>query len=459
MHTVVEQPRPANVVATSSGNNEPVPVIFTVHGTFDAQPDDDGALWWQRGSVFHQKLLAELEKRGIPRADYRPFHWSGANTESHRRRAAGRLGKLLLKHRRLPTVVIGHSHGGNVIVEALPRVAKHAFPTAVTFGTPFLLKRLKPLSAFVAWAIFLAGFFSNAAPIMLILFLLGEPEGWKLTLMFGPPWLAFLYVFPMVLHKKRTRYPVQKLLANRLWLTVHSLRDEAIIALANAAALRPSYIGAEAAQRTIVRIGTFIGVAAALIAFPILCARPDLVRFLAPELVVDQGPWDPGVIGRAAFYLPSIFAAVFSVFWIASKIGGARLYASLVNSVVHGGVIGAVYGTDNAYAVKGVSLTPMNLANPEDLHLTAETLGHTGAATLPASLQSIYGDIVGAATSNSPLDPNALWKRMSSGLYHNAYMQDQGVIEAVADHIAICLKERQIKPTMMDRLKTAYLPP
>jgi hypothetical protein len=457
MHTVVEQPQPA-ALGASVGESGPPPVIFTVHGTFDAHPDDDGSLWWQRGSLFHQALLAELAKRGIPQIDYRPFHWSGANAESHRLGAARRLAKSLLKQKQGPTIVVGHSHGGNVIVDALARARRQVFPAVVTFGTPFFVRRLKPLSAVVAYSIFLTGFFSGIAPIAFLLLILGVPEAWKLTLLLGPPFLALLYVSRMVFHKRMARFPVEKLLEARMWLAIHSSRDEAIIALANAASIKPSYVGPEAAERAVTRIGTFAGVATALVVFPVLCAHPELVTFAVPELVADQGPWSPGVIMRAYLYLPSVFAVVFSLFWIIAKLGGARAYGFLMNTLVHGGVIGSVYGSDAAYAVKGVSLSPMNLPNPEDLHLTAATLGKTHADALAASVQSIYGDLIEAASANSPLDPNTFWKRMSGGLYHNAYTHDRGVIEAVADHIAACLKDRKVKLTLWDRVRTSFLP-
>lgn len=121
--------------------------VFTVHGTNDGAPGDDGPQWWQRGSPFAQRLRALAAEQG-EEIDYRPFHWDGANSDVSRRRAAGRLRSLLRRAlgRDAFATVIGHSHGGNVIAFALEdaelaRAQSDGRLNVVSVGTPFLPAR------------------------------------------------------------------------------------------------------------------------------------------------------------------------------------------------------------------------------------------------------------------------------------------------------------------------------
>ncbi len=121
----------------------PAHIILTVHGTNDSDPGDEGARWWQRGSAFSARLLAELAKRGVS-AEIAPVHWSGANSDFERTRAAVHLAELIRKLRTSGRAyaVVAHSPGGNVVMEALGYRGSEVASVA-TFGTPFLIKRLK----------------------------------------------------------------------------------------------------------------------------------------------------------------------------------------------------------------------------------------------------------------------------------------------------------------------------
>jgi hypothetical protein len=131
-------------------------VVFTIHGTFAASPDDQGPEWWQVGSAAWCRIRDHLPP-GIRMAQVgEVFHWSGLNLDSERVRAGmDLLDKLLaLEKQAQPYHLIGHSHGGNVILEALvesERRRQAASPAAeeyallsldrlrswTTVGTPF----------------------------------------------------------------------------------------------------------------------------------------------------------------------------------------------------------------------------------------------------------------------------------------------------------------------------------
>src|SRR5262249_29156484 len=89
------------------------------------------------------------------------FHWSGENSWIDRTRAASELGNYVRKLRNEGWCchIIAHSHGGNVVLEALPQITT-ALPSGaclgkiVTLGTPFMdtmspiLQRIKRKRSF-----------------------------------------------------------------------------------------------------------------------------------------------------------------------------------------------------------------------------------------------------------------------------------------------------------------------
>ena len=120
--------------------------IVTIHGTFASAPEQ-GEAWWQSGSNFERKL-AELVLPEDGLVEQVPFVWDGANTEAARRSAGADLLKKLVE---LETagrryILIGHSHGGSVISNALLDAAQagRELPLLsrwITIGTPFVSTR------------------------------------------------------------------------------------------------------------------------------------------------------------------------------------------------------------------------------------------------------------------------------------------------------------------------------
>lgn len=87
--------------------------IITVHGTNAGHTDDDGEKWWQRGSPFIKAVQRYIHEP----LNVTPFHWTGANSETNRRKAGARLSSLIEDSDN--PIVIGHSHGGSATVHAL----------------------------------------------------------------------------------------------------------------------------------------------------------------------------------------------------------------------------------------------------------------------------------------------------------------------------------------------------
>ena len=122
--------------------------VLRIHGTFAARAQSDGVAWWQRQSDYHQRLDQELAtvQAGACAADV--FHWDGLNSEYGRRNAGRELCDILSGYERggKPYALIGHSHGGSVLWDALCQT-ETLYPGLpnlhrwVTVGTPFLLYR------------------------------------------------------------------------------------------------------------------------------------------------------------------------------------------------------------------------------------------------------------------------------------------------------------------------------
>src|ERR1700730_9046960 len=106
-----------------------------IHGTFSLRR-------WARDP--NGSMRTAIAAR-IPTARFEPFEWSGWHSQSARNRAAKRLRVLLadLKRSHQNIVVIGHSHGGNVGLQAIQDFGCPSDDTftLITLATPFLYAR------------------------------------------------------------------------------------------------------------------------------------------------------------------------------------------------------------------------------------------------------------------------------------------------------------------------------
>ncbi|NRA30050.1 MAG: hypothetical protein HRU11_07285 [Parvularculaceae bacterium] len=119
--------------------------VILVHGTFDGDSSEKGDRWWQKSGAMRRDLEADGH-------EVEAFRWSGENSDTDRVKAAKQLAKKLdSRTKGQETVgVVAHSHGGNVLREALAMMKKdhvgRVKPIAV--GTPFLDRTQSLLSAF-----------------------------------------------------------------------------------------------------------------------------------------------------------------------------------------------------------------------------------------------------------------------------------------------------------------------
>jgi pimeloyl-ACP methyl ester carboxylesterase len=104
---------------------------------FRAVPADPP--WYDEGSLFRRRVESELRKENIA-ATFRIFQWSGGNSLRDRARAADELSSLLASDPdNANSIVISHSHGGNVALLAISKLGSRAATIhLITLATPFV---------------------------------------------------------------------------------------------------------------------------------------------------------------------------------------------------------------------------------------------------------------------------------------------------------------------------------
>ncbi len=124
--------------------------LILVHGTFANRSRYEGTSWWQLGSSTAEEIQSRLPNDvELPKVG-EVFHWSGENSERERLKAAGELVVYLrkLESQGIHYHLIGHSHGGSVIWQALRKSVLDNYPLIAlrswaTVGTPFLHLRTR----------------------------------------------------------------------------------------------------------------------------------------------------------------------------------------------------------------------------------------------------------------------------------------------------------------------------
>ncbi|MFK0017777.1 hypothetical protein [Streptomyces sp. NPDC090798] len=120
------------------GGGEP-DLVLLVHGTFagNERREEQGDRWWQRGSTVWRALEENLPPgTQLPAGETMLFQWSGANAQIARLSASNELLARLIHLERSGRKyhLVGHSHGGSIIWEALVtsqlvRKSKHVSPS------------------------------------------------------------------------------------------------------------------------------------------------------------------------------------------------------------------------------------------------------------------------------------------------------------------------------------------
>lgn len=206
--------KPRRRLYAANVNDEPS-VAILVHGTFAGAREDVGAKWWQADSTTAKQLQARLPDNVAIAPRSMVFHWSGENSERARNKAAIALLEFVrpLEKQGIPYHLVGHSHGGSVIWNALKlatirnKTLEH-LRTWTTVGTPFLQHRgrnpwnpMNLLLLLVGWLLLRPAYRTimhlsillwNAVSGKREAFVLSEREARNLHSFFDYPILSFL---------------------------------------------------------------------------------------------------------------------------------------------------------------------------------------------------------------------------------------------------------------------------
>lgn len=162
-------------------------VTLIIHGTSASEES-----WWRLGEgnqkTFADSLEAALKKRGLPGTVWAPaqeegfsyehFSWSGENRHRARHEGGEKLAKSINelankvkanKEQPLTVNFVAHSHGGNVVLEAIRHLNKTvSVGRCVMLGTPLI----SFIPSFRLWRLFIGtSLFSFPAVMLLSLFL------------------------------------------------------------------------------------------------------------------------------------------------------------------------------------------------------------------------------------------------------------------------------------------------
>ncbi len=420
------------------------PLVITVHGTNDALPDSTGGQWWQIGSPFSLRLAAGLAQRGMADAEIVPHHWSGANSDADRLNAAKALSKRIRQAGKegRPVLVVAHSHGGNIVMEAVTAhgAGRHV-RRITTFGTPFFHRKLKLVPWLIAVFQVVLGLVITPIMIGYIFSILQTDGGPRLEAAGLFALLAVLAVASLwsgvakLFRRRRQQWTAARTIDPEHWLAIHSPRDEAMRVLEAASTLQPRYVTVDSARRSLDAFAALAGVAITLALF-----AWQWRYFLEPILSkVRDGAFGFATLVDFSFLLlvPVVFAAVAGAIRLFARLGGAWLYARVLNLLIHAGVVGAAYGGDAAYHLTGVSRTPPVMPSVREMRLEALNLGGIDDRAIFEAAHTLYDGIVAMDEREGGIgDPDAMWKRLSDALYHNAYMRDDQVAAVVAEHLA-----------------------
>ena len=419
-------------------------VLITVHGTNDADPADLGDRWWQMGSEF---LVALLEAYPAPQPRVRPFHWSGENSDHDRLSGAKALASVIKAESQAGARVqiVAHSHGGNVVMEALGRLKSTAsIDQIVSFGTPFFERKLKLLPLLINVFKLLLGVLSVAVFSLWLTGLVGYARGVDQALgpiiLFGPFILFGVWLIKdsleQLFHNRLARRRFRASLPDsRHWLAIYTPRDEAMRLLEAAASISHTYVTTYAAKRTLISLASALGILACGVWLAVFW---DYLMAPITDKIRD-GDFGFGMWSDTVFLVlfPAIYGVVFLGVWLIATFGGGWLLARFANVSVRSGLVGAAFGGDGRFALTRTRASPPYAERVDLREVEAAGLGGIDEDAILAAAKDLYAEVV---ASDSPelviADPDQLWKTLNDALYHNAYMRDEGLIAEVASALS-----------------------
>lgn len=253
MKITLGAPRPPpNILVkeTEKPEREDIETVLLIHGTSANKHNEQGPDWWHRGSKFCHELDALLQQAGAAarcwahldrKRDFgahvvgsaEPFAWTGENSEAARRYGGRALADQLQRLESDPRIaryhLIGHSHGGNVMLNALRTMPQRPekLGAVIFLGTPVLSFRhrggLDP--RWVALPLYVAA-------LIAAVWIYGHSEFWSVTI--GLTVVAALLMEAFQVRSRSGRSGTSLYGSGRPSAFLFAGIDEAMISLRNA---------------------------------------------------------------------------------------------------------------------------------------------------------------------------------------------------------------------------------
>lgn len=455
-------------------------LILTIHGTNDGKPGQRGdTKWWEISAGFILELRQQLTARGLA-ADIEPFLWGGANSAFAREKGSVALRRRISKAAGTYDEIhlIGHSHGGNVAVDAALRAAWGRVPrwrflrgrsagitSITTVGTPFLrplARNSDYLYALAYVVLMLVATLAIAVPAAAGIWNLGQEirKGSALASVTGhliAAGVSFSLLVPsaLLLARGMERFLWIRRLMKRgarraNLLSIWHPKDEAIGGLKRAGDFSPVLIPRWALWSSGHRAGTKLGSALfvlfGILIFPLvsvlLVAGPQEIPFAEQRIQILNLTGNPSL--NTALFIIFCLAAVcllaLGLYILARLFFGALelLARSGLNARAVTVLRDFAFGSDTGQKLGEVSEFPHFFegevwTTPDDLakKMEDETLSAL-TQFLARQRASLFSVTMGADWMREVGEDAATW----DSLIHTTYFDHPEIAARIADHIA-----------------------
>jgi hypothetical protein len=234
--------------------------------------------------------------------------------------------------------------------------------------------------------------------------------------------------FSWEVHNRRLHPSWSKLRARaKPIFCVWSEWDEAMRGLGAQQLVKIDYVTPKSVSNTIKRSSQLVTLLSTIFLFVYIAAS-----MFSPD--------DPSSDTYPAFQLLIISGSLFAisrVLWLCSLRhrwnGVCWICAKLLNRWLSRLAIGAAYGDDTGERLVAVAPTPPHGLVWEELRIARQEIGGMSPQKSARALGDTYRTIMGF--DRRPLDPGDLWSHLCRALYHNAYFQDDEVVDALASRM------------------------
>ena len=436
------------------------PVIIALHGTGDNSQadfvdssikDDNGKMkerWWQIGSDYQKKISEGM----ITEVSWLPFHWAGGNSDFDRNVASRRLSKLLgyLSKNETNYYLIGHSHAGNIIDNALGRYGDLAGSPKfcqyiVTYGAPFF--RSSPVLTKIIYDLARLLAFVSIIVVMIFGFYyiwnntenLTQIEVWVYIIVcFGAFGFSF-YGISVGDNEKVGGYrnlfnsiiyrPIWNGAIRSRWVAFASDRDEVLGLLPKLNSRSFQLISKRAIYTPVNRFGLFVS---RMCGFPLLSLL--LIKNVPQDLNFNLNSQSMLIVIK--YLLSNVAITIIATICVVLFF---RMVGFLVTSPVIAGenvasqwlmslLRGAFYGQDDEYNIEAVEEAPQFMSATV-IWNKIKHFGKIEDEKIAQTVDVFYDEIVNYKEPDKiARNLDRVLKNLFGAIYHNAYFDDPSII-------------------------------